>query len=183
VPTTPRESRLYSLRDLVTLTGAKRSQVENWNRAGVLAPQIPSTGTGDFRAYGFPDLVACAVAVQLARFHMPAPAIKRIINDLLALATEVSDNRSRAKFLKTWRAFINPETRTRTMDPILMYTPEGVGTVSILEDIRFPDGDTFVGVAVGAIIRGLERATGDRWSGVDSEYGARPTRKRKQLET
>ena len=179
----PTEARLYSMRDVLTLTGARPSQIENWNRTGVLVPQVPSTGTGNFRAYAFPDVVACAMAVQLSRYHMPAPAISVIVNSIMALATEVPLSRDRAEFLGTWRRFLNPATRTRSMDPIIMSTPDGDSWISInAKTVEFPGGVTWVGVGVGAIIRRLEKQTGDRWPlpGAPSTYGPRPTRKRKK---
>ena len=57
--------RLYSLGDVCRLTGAKRSQVENWVRKGCVAPDYPTTGTGNQRGFTFRNLIEFRILVLL----------------------------------------------------------------------------------------------------------------------
>ncbi len=68
----------YTLQDVIRLTGAKRSQVENWVRSGWLLPEgRVSSGTGENRLYSFRNLVDVAIAVRLSRFRIALRALLR----------------------------------------------------------------------------------------------------------
>lgn len=70
----------YRLSDVVELTGAKRSQIENWCRSGWLIPEGgASAGTGDHRLFSFRNLVDVAIGVRLSRFHIP---VRTLLRDL-----------------------------------------------------------------------------------------------------
>jgi len=175
---------LYSLRDLVALTGAKRSQVENWVRSRVLVPYIASVGTGLSREYTFEGVVVCAVAVELARYRMPSPEIAHIVTDLLALTEEVPakglDSRGRTGFLKNWRTFVDPQQRPRESEAMLFYTPHD-RRVSVSvggPEHVLPSAATFIGVDLTRIFRQLERATSDRWLGAKRDRMTRRPKKR-----
>lgn len=68
----------YRLGDVIELTGAKRSQIENWARSGWLIPEgSASSGTGDARLFSFRNLVDIAIGVRLSRFHIPLRTLFR----------------------------------------------------------------------------------------------------------
>jgi len=71
-PVEQRQSRapragLYALKDVCTLTGAKRSSVEHWVRSQVVQPQFGTSGTGNYRLFSFANLVELAVCEVLNR--------------------------------------------------------------------------------------------------------------------
>lgn len=67
----------YSMSDAIRLTGAKRSQIENWVRSGWLVPKTAVGGTGNPREFSFANVVDISVGVRLSRFHIPFPALFR----------------------------------------------------------------------------------------------------------
>ncbi len=65
----------YSLSDLCKLTGAKRSQIENWVRSGWLGFKGGPTGTGHHRRFSFANLVEAALGARLSQFHIPLASL------------------------------------------------------------------------------------------------------------
>jgi hypothetical protein len=76
-----RGPRVYFLSDVMRVTGAKRSQVENWVRSGWLSPEGQSSenggGTGHHRTFSFANLVDIAIATRLSAVHIPLQAFFR----------------------------------------------------------------------------------------------------------
>jgi hypothetical protein len=73
---------IYYLADVMRLTNAKRSQVENWVRSGWLKPEGPMTtgglqGIGHHRTFSFANLVDVAIGVRLSNAHIPFPKFFR----------------------------------------------------------------------------------------------------------
>jgi hypothetical protein len=94
------------------LTGAKRSQVENWTRSGWLKPEGPSMadvmGTGHHRTFSFANLVDAALGARLSQFRIPIASlfkgegVKRLrdlIPDLSAIVGK-SDRQLAAMYAK-----------------------------------------------------------------------------------
>jgi hypothetical protein len=160
----------YSLRDLVRLTGAKRSQVENWVRTRVLLPHTAGGGTGISRTYTFHGLVLCSLAVLLSRYRIPAPEIAWVIHEFLGITGEVrsrsrySGRPSRSEFLASWRNFIDPDQRPWGRGATLYYVPDTRQlTLTFGEYLEPPDAETYIVVDLGKIFRRLEQDTNDSW--------------------
>jgi hypothetical protein len=165
------QTRLYTQRDLLELTGAKRSQIENFVRSGVLSPHVAGSGTGVARVYTFEGVVACEMAVRLAPCRMTAPAIALVVKALLALEEEcLAPPRRRRSwvelppgFFEEWRTFLDPDRRSPFAGATFFYSPES-GEFSIeVDNFRRPDSETFVAVDLAKLIKRLEDKTGDRW--------------------
>jgi len=67
----------YSQADVIALTGAKRSQIENWTRNGWLSVHPGTPGTGHHRSFPFGALVEATIAVRLAALHIPLASLLR----------------------------------------------------------------------------------------------------------
>lgn len=74
---TPAYPGEYWLSEVIHLTEAKRSQVENWVRSGWVAPAVPSEGTGHHRRFNFNNLVEITIAVRLSQFRVPIATLLR----------------------------------------------------------------------------------------------------------
>lgn len=76
----------YALKDVCRLFDVKPAQVEYWVRTGVVRPQLPSAGRGEYRNFSFANLIE----IELCRV-------------LTATGVSVSDLRSMTEFgLRFW---------------------------------------------------------------------------------
>jgi hypothetical protein len=132
----------YEMADVIRLTGAKRSQVENWCRSGLIAPAAPSPGTGIARRFDFVNLVEFAVAAELSRWGMPAPKMGEATGAAL-----------------TW---LKDRARKRT-------AIDDTDALDVRGDIVKGAAHSCIRLFVGRIVADLERATGESWIEIKKE--------------
>jgi len=98
----------YSFADLITHSGASRSEIKNWVSKKIIRPDVRDThaGTGDHRTFGFLDIFEGCIGHGLNQLPGGMPVVP------LSLALD------RVRFESAlagspWRAFHDPETRDR----------------------------------------------------------------------
>src|SRR6185436_4770779 len=74
---------LYTLADVIRLTGAKRPQIEYWVRKHIIRGEFESaTGTGLPRQFVFRNLVEVSVALELSALGINTAITDRMIDQL-----------------------------------------------------------------------------------------------------
>ena len=72
----------YRFREVLSLTGASRSQLIHWTDVELIAAYSETTGTGHHRRFSFRNLVEVRVAVLLAGYGLPVRTMAFIIGQV-----------------------------------------------------------------------------------------------------
>lgn len=139
----------YRFRDVLTHTGATRSQLIYWTAEGVIQPRIAeTTGTGHHRVFSFQNLVDVRLAVILSGYGVTSQTIEWIVRSV--------------------------RQDSRRANPILCIPgpPPDPNTIwhgterEFIAEVRNPNmlkGSAMLVIRLGRMIADLEHATGDQW--------------------
>jgi hypothetical protein len=96
----------YAFAELITFTGASRSEVTHWSQSKLIRPDVEdSGGTGEPRRFGFLDLVEGGVVRRLNQLPGGCPIVH------MAHALEVLRFEAALPGGSPWRRFLLRETR------------------------------------------------------------------------
>ena len=109
----------YAQADVIALTGAKRSQIENWTRNGWLRTNPGTPGTGHHRSFPFVALVEAAIAVRLAALHIP----------LASLLRELDGPATLCNLFPNYRAFLSRSDADLEAEYVRGLEPETPATI------------------------------------------------------
>jgi hypothetical protein len=133
--------RTYTFTDLVSVSGATKSNITHWAREGVIQPVVQQTsGTGHHRKFGFRNIVEARLAQHLNRAAIPvslmallmeqvrfideASLLDRRVGEMLGRATKrsphllVDEENSEDLWLRSreWRLLKTPAVRPEYAD-------------------------------------------------------------------
>jgi DNA-binding transcriptional MerR regulator len=132
----------FQVADVIRLTGINRKTLHYWDQTGFLRPSISSSsGTGSRRIYGFQDVVAVRVALQLRKAGISLQAVRRLV-----------------KFLRSQKSLQNPLAENFLLtDGTDVYLQEGEAPLQSV--LRNPGQGHLFMVDLNPIVAELRGAT------------------------